>query len=252
MIPLSEFGIIVTLDALEEGVNVYTVYLISITVVIASSIIATVLILRIQKISAFISEIYSRSRILLQLDSAIIWFNRTVIRQITPFSKSEITRASLRLIVIILLPFAIFPLFHRLSTFIPSNLGFLFYTIFIGESVIASLLLYNFSLSSMRIYYIIVGEIFIRIQKVKSLSFKEFWRGILDFAGIGSIFFLILSLLFYLFLEMSSLLAYDQPLISFPIQLVSLVIIYISRGDFKKISKFSMYSRRKPSYKKSY
>ncbi|MFP3163865.1 MAG: cation:proton antiporter [Acidianus hospitalis] len=252
MIPLSEFGIIVTLDALEEGVNVYTVYLISITVVIASSIIATVLVPRIQKISTFISEIYSRSRILPQLDSAIIWFNRTVIRQITPFSKSEITRASLRLMVIILLPFAIFPLFHRLSTFIPSNLGFLFYTIFIGESVIASLLLYNFSLSSMRIYYIIVGEIFIRIQKVKSRSFKEFWRGILDFAGIGSIFFLILSSLFYLFLEMSSLLAYDPPLISFPTQFVSLVIIiiHISRRDFKKISKFSMYSRRKPSYKK--
>jgi Kef-type K+ transport system membrane component KefB len=49
MIPLSEFGIIVTLDALEEGVNVYTVYLISITVVIAFSIIATVLVPRIQK-----------------------------------------------------------------------------------------------------------------------------------------------------------------------------------------------------------
>jgi hypothetical protein len=71
-----------------------------------------------------------------------------------------------------------------------------------------------------------------------------------DFAGIGSIFFLILSSLFYLFLEMLSLLAYDPPLISFPIQLVSLVIIYISWRDFKKISKFSMYSRRKPSYKK--
>ncbi|MCY0883448.1 MAG: cation:proton antiporter, partial [Acidianus infernus] len=58
--------------------------------------------------------------------------------------------------------------------------------------------------------------------------------------------------LFYLFLEMPPLLAYDPPIISLPIQLVSLVIIiiYISRRDFKKISKFSIYSRRKPSYKK--
>ncbi|WP_373469192.1 cation:proton antiporter [Acidianus infernus] len=252
MIPLSEFGIIVTLDALEEGVNVYTIYLISITVVIASSVIGAVLAQRVQKISTFISEIYSRLRILPQLDSAIIWLNRTVIGQITPFSKSEIIRVSLRLIVIMLLPFVMFPLFHRFSSFIPSNLGFLFYMIFIVESVIASLFLYNFSLSAMRIYYIIVGEILIRIQKVKSRSFKEFWRGILDFAGIGSVFFLILSSLFYLFLEMPPLLAYDPPIISLPIQLVSLVIIiiYISRRDFKKISKFSIYSRRKPSYKK--
>ncbi len=253
MIPLSEFGIIVSLDALQEGINVYTVYLISITVVIASSIIATVLIPRIQRISSFISRIYSNTRVLPQLDSAIIWFNRTVLRQITPFSRSEISRISLRLIILVLLPFTIFPLLHRLFlALIPQSLSFLFYPVFIGESIIAAILLYDFSLSSTRIYYIIVGEIFARIQRVKSVSFKEFWRKTVDFAGIGSTFFLILSSLFYLALESSPLLAYDPFFISFPIELLSLIIIiiHISRREFKKVSKFSIYSRRKPSYKK--
>jgi len=253
MIPLSEFGIIVSLDAIEEGINVYTVYLISISVVITSSILATVLIPRIQKLSKLISEIYSNTRILPQLDSAIAWFNRTVLGQITPFSKSEITKLSLRLVVFILLPFVVFPLLHKVcSIFIHPYLSFLTYAFFIGEAIIASLLLYNFAVISMRIYYIIVGEILIRIMRVKSRSFKELWRKLLDFAGVGNMFFLISSLLFYLILETSSLLAYDPPSISFPAEISSIfiIIIYINGRQFRKISKFSIYSRRKPSYKK--
>jgi hypothetical protein len=104
----------------------------------------------------------------------------------------------------------------------------------------------------MRIYYIIVGEILIRIMRVKSRSFKELWRKLLDFAGVGNMFFLISSLLFYLILETSSLLAYDPPSISVPAEISSIfiIIIYINGRQFRKISKFSIYSRRKPSYKK--
>ncbi|NON63314.1 cation:proton antiporter, partial [Acidianus sp. RZ1] len=89
MIPISEFGIIVSLDAISQGINVFPIYLTSITVVILSSIVASILIIKVDYISETISKVYERFVVLQQMDSAIAWLYRSAIKDISPIASNN-------------------------------------------------------------------------------------------------------------------------------------------------------------------
>ncbi|ARM76684.1 cation:proton antiporter [Acidianus manzaensis] len=253
MIPLSEFGIITSLDAIQQGINIYAVYIISIVVVILSSILASVIIPRVDRIRKLLNRTYSNSKVLLQMDLAISWFNKTVVKNITPISKSTLLKSFIQITFYIIVPFFLFPTLYRFEDAIlsPLRISWLFYPFFAFSVFLAIVLLLRFTIEMVRVYYTLLGEIIIRAHNLKSKLIREFWNGIVDIAGHGVTFYILVVMLFYVALELPVVVEHIPSFIVGPGILVGFIgsMIYIRRIRFKTITKFYLFSKRKPNQK---
>ncbi|WP_338598767.1 cation:proton antiporter [Sulfolobus tengchongensis] len=220
MLPISEFGIIVSLEAIQQGINVNVIYYISVVVVLISSIIASILATRVNVFQRVINFTYSNSYFLRQLDSAIIWLNKTFSSSISPISKSTIFRGFIKMIFYLIIPYVLFPLLNSLikSIIDPLNNSVLDNSLYAGETLVALFLLYLFLTEGSKLYSTINNEIMIRIVKVKSKLFKQFW---LDLTAFSSTFYIVAITGIYIIFEIIPL------LYNFPVQLV-LILLLIS------------------------
>ncbi|AAK43070.1 Na(+)/H(+) antiporter, putative [Saccharolobus solfataricus P2] len=229
MLPLSEFGIIVSLQALQQGIDIAIVYYISVVVVLVSSIIASILAVRVNVLQRVIGIVYSRSYFLRQLDSTIIWLNKTLSTNLSPILRSVLFRGFVKMFLYLILPYVLFPIINSIvkSIIDPINNLILQYLLYSGEIVIALFLLYLFLLEGSRLYSIINNEILVRIVRVRSRLFKEFWFGLTSFS---STFYTIILTIIYIIFEIIPLL-YNFPIrLVFVPLLISLYFIYRYRA----------------------
>jgi len=209
MLPISEFGIIVSLEALQQGINVSVVYYVSVVVVLISSIIASIIATRVSIFQRIIGFVYSNSYFLRQLDSAIVWLNRNISKDLSPLSKSLIFRGFIKLFLYLLLPYILFPIINDFVKALVDPIGniLLEYSIYAGEIIIAMFLLMIFLSEGAKLYFTINNEILMRIIKMKSRLFKQFW---LEFMAISSTFYILSISLIYIIFEIVPLL-YNFP-----------------------------------------
>lgn len=253
MIPLTEFGIIVTLNAIQQGLNVYYEYAYSVVVVVVSSIVGTIIGSRRDNIYSLFSRMYGNSKILLQMDLAISWFNKTVMKNITPVSRSVLFRSFVQITFYLVLPFFLFPILYKAEASILSPLGFPFFLTLssISIMIIAILLLLRFLVEGLRVYHTIISEIMTRITKLRGRIIKEFWRGVVDIAGHGTFVFMLVLTFFYIAIEFPILAQYVPNIILAPTLLIGVLgtLIYVRRIRFRTIVKYCILSRRKPKEK---
>ncbi|QXJ30981.1 cation:proton antiporter domain-containing protein [Saccharolobus shibatae] len=225
MLPLSEFGIIVSLQAIQQGVDIAIVYYISVVVVLVSSIIASILSVRVNVLQRIIGIVYSRSYFLRQLDSTMVWFNKTLNASLSPILRSVVFRGFVKMFLYLILPYVLFPIINSLVTSIidPINNLILQYVLYAGEIAIALFLLYLFLSQGSRLYSTINNQILVKIAKVRSRLFREFWFGLTSFS---STFYSVILTVVYITFEIIPLL-YNFPirLVFIPL-LVSLYFIY--------------------------
>ncbi|MCH4815631.1 MAG: cation:proton antiporter [Saccharolobus sp.] len=225
MLPLSEFGIIVSLQAIQQGVDIAIVYYISVVVVLVSSIIASILSVRVNVLQRIIGIVYSRSYFLRQLDSTMVWLNKTLNASLSPILRSVVFRGFVKMFLYLILPYVLFPIINSLVTSIidPINNLILQYVLYAGEIAIALFLLYLFLSQGSRLYSIINNQILVKIAKVRSRLFREFWFGLTSFS---STFYSVILTVVYITFEIIPLL-YNFPirLVFIPL-LVSLYFIY--------------------------
>ncbi|ADX86327.1 cation:proton antiporter [Saccharolobus islandicus] len=225
MLPLSEFGIIVSLEAMQQGVNIAIVYYISVVVVLVSSIIASILAVRVNVLQRIIGIVYSQSYFLRQLDSTMVWLNKTLNASLSPILRSVVFRGFVKMFLYLILPYVLFPIINSLVTSIidPINNLILQYVLYAGEIAIALFLLYLFLSQGSRLYSTINNQILVKIAKVRSRLFREFWFALTSFS---STFYSVILTMVYIIFEIIPLL-YNFPirLIFIPL-LVSLYFIY--------------------------
>lgn len=253
MIPLTEFGVIVTLNALEQGLNVYFEYVYAVVVVIVSSIVGTIIGSRRDSVYKFFNRLYTNSKFLLQMDLAISWFNKSVMKNITPVSRSALFKSLVQALFYVIVPFFLFPVVYNAESAIlsPLNISFLFYPAYILIAFIAIVLLLRFLVETLRAYHTLLGEIVVRTSKLRSRMIKDFWRGVIDLAGHGTTLFMVISTLFYVALEIPVLAQYVPDFILAPTILLGIILsfIYIRRMRFRSLAKYCILSRRKPKDK---
>ncbi len=248
MLPISEFGIIVSLEALNRGINVYVVYYISVVVVLLSSTVGSIIATRVSTFGKLVSMIYSRSYFLRQLDSAIVWLNRNISKDFSPLSKSLIFRGFIKMFIYIALPYVLFPLIGNLITSIidPNKISVLSYFVYSGEIVIALFLLSLFISEGIQLYLTINNQILEKLIKVKSKLFKRFW---LDLTSVSSTFYTIIITIIYIIFEIIPLL-YNFPPIFGYITLIASGYIAYRRRNLKTYSfAFSIFNEKKISDK---
>ncbi|MEM3350744.1 MAG: cation:proton antiporter [Saccharolobus sp.] len=218
MLPISEFGIIVSLEALQQGINVEVVYYISVVVVLLSSILASILATRTSVIGNILTFAYSRSRILREIDYVTIWFNKNIIRERNPFP-NIIFKGFIKMIIYLLLPYILFPIINDFTITLinTSNNIILEYVKYAGELIIALFLLSLFLSEGAKLYSAINNEITSKVIKYKSKIIRKFW---LDLTGISSTFYMIIISLIYIIFEIIPL-AYNFP------SILSLIPVFI-------------------------
>lgn len=233
MLPISEFGIIVSLEALNRGINVYVVYYISVVVVLLSSTIGSIIATRVSIFGRIVSMIYSRSYFLRQLDSAIVWLNRNISKDFSPLSKSLIFRGFIKMLIYMTLPYVLFPLIGSLITSIidPNRISLFSYFIYAGEIIIALFLLSLFLSEGIQLYLTINNQILEKLVKVKSKLFKLFW---LNLTSVSSTFYTIIITIIYIIFEIIPLL-YNLPPIFGYITLIASGYIAYRRRNLKNI-----------------
>uniref|UniRef100_A0A2U9IPI7 Cation:proton antiporter n=1 Tax=Acidianus sulfidivorans JP7 TaxID=619593 RepID=A0A2U9IPI7_9CREN len=250
MIPISEFGIITSLDALNQGINIFSVYIISIVVVISSSILASLMIPRIDKIRRILNKLYSNSKLLLQADITISWFNATVAKNITPVTRSILFRSFALTVFYLILPFFLIPIVYKLGMALisPLRITWLFYILFAAIVFTSDVLLLRFTIETMRVYYTLLGEIMIKAKNLRSRIIREFWANIIY---NGTTLYVLAVMLFYIGLEIPVLLNYIPSFIAGPGIFIGLIGVpfYINRLRFKSIVKFYFYSKKQPTRK---
>lgn len=207
MIAISEFGIIVSIDAISEGLNLYPIYYLSVTIVIISSIIVSVIDININKIEKFISYIYSKSYTIRLVDSAFLWLNRNAMKGVSPIARSNLFKSFILIVGYLILP--IF-LFSKLNTFIntlvDSFLGPSFIDIFTStiDLIFAFIIFSAFSFQISKIYYTLYNAIIASLMKTRAKWLRDFWRLVLSPVYVGQRFYLLISGFLFWALDLGS------------------------------------------------
>ncbi|BBG24368.1 cation:proton antiporter [Sulfuracidifex tepidarius] len=196
MIAISEFGIIVSIDAISEGLDLYPIYYLSVTVVIISSIIVSIIDININKIENLISYIYSKSYTLRLVDSAFLWVNRNAIKSLSPIARSNLFKSFILVVGYLILPIFLFSKLNSfISTLIDPILGPSLIDIFMSsvDLIFALVIFVAFSFQISKIYYTFYNTIILSLMKTKAKWLRDFWKLVLSPVYIGQRFYLLIT-----------------------------------------------------------
>ncbi|MUN28463.1 cation:proton antiporter [Sulfuracidifex metallicus] len=234
MIAISEFGIIVSIDAINSGINIFAIYYLSVVVVLLSSILVSFVDIKIDYLEEMVSYVYSKSFTIRTMDSAFLWLNRNVMKGISPIARSSLFKAFIITVGYIILPLFLFSKLNLLIyTFVSPLVGISFITITesITDIFVGLIIFVGFSIQVSKIYYTLYTIIVINLMKVRAKWLKNFWKVVLSPIYVGQRFYLLTSgSIFWIFDLSSSILSNGYLINLLPILLVVALIsiIYLS------------------------
>ncbi len=171
MLPISEFGIIVSLEGLQQGLDVTPVYYISVTVVLVSSILASIVAAKVKEITRALDKIFSSSILLKELNSLIMTANHSVFGNAEQVTKNRVFRDFAQATLYIFLPYVVFPTIVKVEDLLvyPLPQGkFLLQAIYALETAIAILFSYQFSRIVSRMFKVLLNLSELSIMRLRA------------------------------------------------------------------------------------
>jgi Kef-type K+ transport system membrane component KefB len=173
MLPISEFGIIVSLQALQQGLDVTSIYYVSVTVVLVSSIFASVIANRVREITKLIDRAFSSSVLLKEVNSLIMTVNHAVIKDVEQISKNRIFRDFMWAVLYVFLPYVVFPIVVKVEELVISPLPqsqLLLQVVYAFETALAILFSYQFSRIMSRIFKTLLNFAELSVMRLRARS----------------------------------------------------------------------------------
>ncbi len=233
MIAISEFGIIVSIDAIGEGLNVYAIYYLSVVVVLLSSILVSFIDIKMNQIEKRLDMIYTKSYSLRVVDSALLWLNRSAIDGLSPLAKSNLFKSFVLIATYLIVPFFLFPKLNQFvyTLAIPIVAPFVQIISSIADLIVAILIFSAFIIQVSKIYYTLYNTILFNLMYIRASWLREIWKTILSPVYIGQRFYLLTAgLIFWLFDLADSIVASNFYTYLLPLLLVTILgsVFYFS------------------------